>query len=244
MRLRRSTVFLIHIAASSTMALLAYGLVFRVWYPAPLADAVDVTSIFLLLLGVDALLGPTLMSIVYRPGKPRVRIDMAIIIGVQLLAFGYGIASVAIARPAWLVFNVNRFNLEQANSLDLSHVQRAEPAYRRAPWLGAQWVAARFPEQSKDRNSLLFESILGGADLPQRPDLFVPLASQAQALRQHAKPLDLLEKYNDAARVHAVLSDAPNCNGWLPLMVKGQSKVVCFDQKDLKEFKVLDLNPF
>jgi len=244
MKLRRSVVSLIHFGASATMAMLAYGLVFGIWYPKPLAGAVGVTSIFLLLLGVDVCLGPILTFIVYRPGKPRVRMDLAIIVAVQILAFGYGMFSVAMARPVWLVFNVNRFSLEQANSLDLSHVQHAASDYRHTPWLGPQWVAAKFPEQRSERNKLLFESVQGGADLPQRPDLFVPLTAEADALRQHARPMDLLEKYNDAAVVHAVLADAPNCDGWLPLVVRGKSKVACFDQKTLTYFKVLDLAPF
>ena len=47
-----------HLSASALVALLTLLLVFFVWYPSPLHEAVGVTHILLLLLAVDVTLGP------------------------------------------------------------------------------------------------------------------------------------------------------------------------------------------
>jgi uncharacterized RDD family membrane protein YckC len=60
----RIIAFLFHFSISCLLALLALLLVFFVWYPAPLHSAVGVTSIFLIVLGVDVTVGPLLTLVV------------------------------------------------------------------------------------------------------------------------------------------------------------------------------------
>jgi len=57
---KRLKFFLTHLSISLLIALLVIGLVFFVWYPAPLAQAVGVTHIFLMLLAIDVVIGPVL----------------------------------------------------------------------------------------------------------------------------------------------------------------------------------------
>ena len=52
--------FLSHLAISLLIALLVIGLVFFVWYPSPLATAVGVTQVFLMMLAIDVIVGPFL----------------------------------------------------------------------------------------------------------------------------------------------------------------------------------------
>lgn len=58
-----------HLLLSFLIALLVIGLVFFIWYPSPLATAVGVTHIFLMLLVIDVILGPLLGLLVYKEGK-------------------------------------------------------------------------------------------------------------------------------------------------------------------------------
>ena len=69
---KRIKAFLIHGLISISIALLVIGLVFFIWYPAPLAKAVGVTHIFLMMLAIDVILGPLLTLLVYK------RIDKAV----------------------------------------------------------------------------------------------------------------------------------------------------------------------
>jgi len=138
----RLKAFLLHLAFSTTMALLAMLLVFRLWYPAPLHDAQGVTNIFLMLLLVDVVLGPLLTLLVYKVGKKSLITDLAVIACLQMAALGYGLWTVAEGRPAWIVYNVDRFDVVAAVDIDARHLNEVPNQYRNASWSGPQWVGA------------------------------------------------------------------------------------------------------
>ncbi len=236
--------FLIHFSGSLLLALAALALVYGLWYPAPLAAAVGVTAIFLIILGVDVCIGPLLTFVVYRPGKKTLRFDLAVIIALQLAAFAYGLWTVAQGRPAWLVFNVDRFDLVRALNLDDRFPDKTAPEYRHAPWLGPRWVAAPMPTDVEARNQLLFEATMAGIDLPQRPDLYRPLAGEAAALRAKAQPLDTLLQFNPASALAAVKARWPQADAWLPLMSNVQPMVVLLKKDSAEVVAVVDLRPW
>jgi hypothetical protein len=235
---------LIHLGGSSLLAIATFALAFLVWYPAPLSRAVGLERILLVLLGVDVVAGPFLTFVIYKPGKRTLRFDLAVIIFLQLVAFAYGFVAIAQARPAWLVFNLDRFDLAQAQDLDQRHVLHADSAYRSAPWLGPKWVAARNPDDLDARNTLMFESAQGGPDLPQRIDLYVPLEREAASIRARAKSLDELARYNSADAVQAARTRWPQANAWLPLSAKTHSMSVLLHREDARVIAVVDLRPW
>lgn len=63
---KRLKFFLSHLSISLMIALCVVGLVFFIWYPTPLATAVGVTQIFLMMLAIDVTVGPILGFIVYK----------------------------------------------------------------------------------------------------------------------------------------------------------------------------------
>ena len=67
----RFKLFFSHLICSCTVAAITAAIVFLVWHPAPLAKAVGVTHIFLLMLAIDAILGPVLTWTVAKEGKAR-----------------------------------------------------------------------------------------------------------------------------------------------------------------------------
>src|SRR6218665_193596 len=101
LRSPRFKAFYIHLGGSALVALAMLWLVFVVWYPAPLHDAVGVTNIFVMLLAGDVVIGPLLMLLVFRVGKKTLVFDMAVILLLQLSAFAYEAWTVAEGRPAW-----------------------------------------------------------------------------------------------------------------------------------------------
>ena len=64
----RLRAFLWHFLASLLMASLALMLVYGVWYPSPLHALLGVTSIFLIVLAVDVVIGPVLTFVVAKQG--------------------------------------------------------------------------------------------------------------------------------------------------------------------------------
>lgn len=66
---KRLKFFLGHLTLFSLIALIVIGIVFCVWYPLPLAQAVGVTHLFLMMLTIHVIIGPVLDLLVYKEGK-------------------------------------------------------------------------------------------------------------------------------------------------------------------------------
>lgn len=240
----RFKAFLLHLLCSLAIALGALGLVFGVWYPAPLHLALAVTNIFVLLLVVDVTLGPLLTLVVYKPGKKSLKFDLAVIVALQLAALSYGLWTVAQGRPAWLVFNADRFDVVQVVDIDARRLAQALPEYQAPSWFGPMWVAALRPENAERRNEVLFEAALGGSDIAQRPELYQSLVESGLLMSRRAQALDRLAHYNEPALVDQVLEDWPQATGWVPLMARVQPMVVLLAANNTQVLGIVSLNPW
>lgn len=240
----RIRAFLIHLTTSAVLALAAMALVFGIWYPSPLDKAVGVTEIFLIILGVDVVIGPLLTLVVYKEGKRSLRFDLATIVCLQLIAFAYGLWTVADGRPAWLVYSADRFDLVQAYQIDTRQLEQARPEYRTAPWLGAKWAYAARPDDPEQRKTILFEALFSGLDLAQRPNLYRPLVEAADAMRKHAQPLVELQRFNPQSEVATVLARWPEADAFLPMMSRAHPVTVLINKESARVVAVVDLNPW
>ncbi len=132
---KRLKFFLGHLAISFFSALIVVGVVFFIWYPSPLAKAIGVTHIFLMMLAIDVIIGPLLGLLVYKEGKKSLKMDLSIIILIQIIALGYGVYSIAQGRPVWLAYNVDRFELVRNNEILTEQIAQASPQYQQPSWL-------------------------------------------------------------------------------------------------------------
>lgn len=235
---------LIHLSASALVALIAVCVVCFVWYPAPFHIAVGVMDVFLILLGVDVIIGPLLTMVVYRPGKKSLHFDLMTIAILQLSAFSYGMWTVAEGRPVWLVFNVDRFDLVQRYQVDERKINETKPEYRSPPWWGAQWVAALPPSGLEQKQTVMFEAVFSGVDVPQRPELYLPLRAVADAIRQRSRPIDELARYNALNNVAALHKRWPEADAYLPMMARVKPMTVLINKESAKVITVVDLAPW
>lgn len=127
---KRLKFFLSHLAISFLLALIVVGLVFFIWYPSPLAKAVGVTHIFLMMLAIDVIIGPLLGLLIYKEGKKTLKMDLGIIILIQISALGYGVYSIAQGRPAWLAYYVDNFQVVRNNEILDQDIEKALPQYQ------------------------------------------------------------------------------------------------------------------
>ncbi|MBT8130373.1 MAG: hypothetical protein KJP10_10290 [Gammaproteobacteria bacterium] len=106
----RKQAFLTHLIISlAIFFVLLYLIVFQ-WYPSYYFH-VDggyrgIATIFF----VDVVLGPLLTLLVFKPGKPGLKFDMAVIIMLQVVALYWGIKSVYMERPMLTVFYNGKFS--------------------------------------------------------------------------------------------------------------------------------------
>ncbi len=242
--LPRLKAFLAHLAASALIALAVIGLVFLIWYPASLHTAVGVTQIFLILLAVDVVLGPLLTLLVYKVGKKTLVMDLTVIVLLQLAALSYGLWTVAEGRPAWLVFAVDRFELVRILDIDERKLGQADLAYRQPSLFGPKWVAALNPTDTDERNDILMESVFAGVDIAQRPNLYQPLDSQKEAIKQRLLELSALSANNSAENIKTILAKHPKADAWLPLRANNQDMVVLMHKDTAEVVAIVDLRPW
>ena len=241
---KRLKFFLSHLFISFLIALLVIGLVFFIWYPSPLATAVGVTHIFLMLLVIDVILGPLLGLLVYKEGKKTLKFDLSVIILIQIAALCYGVFSIEQGRPAWLVYNVDRFELVRKNELVDTNIQQAQPQFQQPSWFKPQYVATEFAKDTQQRNDEMFAEVLGGISIAQRPERYVELTQAKNQIRQRALQLKELEQYNSKTHVEKTLAEYPKANAWLPLKANAIDMVVLVNKESASIIKIVDLRPW
>lgn len=240
---KRLKFFLSHFAISCIIALAVMLLVFFVWYPSPLATAVGVTHIFLMLLAIDVIIGPVLGFIVYKEGKKTLKMDLGVIILLQLCALGFGIYSIAEGRPVWLAYNVDRFELVRNNDIIEEKIAQALPQYQHPSWGKPQYVAVEFAKDSETRNEDMFAEALGGISLAQKPERYVDFSHAQAKIQQRMQPLSILEQYNEQTVVQAIVKKYPQAIGFVPLKAVNVDMTVLVDaQGDV--IKIVDLRPW
>lgn len=239
-----------HLLVSLCVALLSAMLVFLLLYPGPLALASGVRDIYLLLLLVDVVLGPVITLIVFNPKKKELRRDLAVVVVVQLAALLYGLHAVYIARPVYVVFSMDRFDLVFANDFTeekLAKVTKTD--YQSLPLLGPEVIAARRPDDTKARNELLFGSLSGGDDLPQLPQYYLPYLEQKVDVLKRSQPLAVLKQFNQdkSSTVDTLVNKYAATKidvAYLPLKGKVRDLVVIVNRNTGKVLEMVDLMPW
>ena len=241
---KRLKFFFSHLSISFLIALLVIGLVFFVWYPAPLAKAVGVTNIFLMMLAIDVIVGPILGWLVYQEGKKTLKFDLSVIILIQIAALCYGVFSIEQGRPAWLVYNVDRFELVRKNELVDTNIQQAQPQFQQPSWFKPQYVAVQFAADKKQREEDMFAEALGGISIAQKPERYADFAQAKAPIKQRAQPLALLNDFNDPNVVKMVLAQYPQATAFLPLKANAVDMVVLVNKESSSIIKIVDLRPW
>ena len=241
---RRLKFFLSHLAVSVLIALLVISIVFFVWYPSPLARAVGVTHIFLMLIAIDVVVGPILGFIVYKKGKKSLKFDLAVVILLQLSALSFGVYSISQGRPVWIGYVVDRFELVRNNDLINDHIDQALPQFQKPSWFKPQYVATEFAKDTQQRNDEMFAEIFSGISISQRPERYVELTQAKHQIQQRALPLAELEQYNSKADVEKTLAKYPKADAWLPLKANTVDMVVLVNKESASIIKIVDLRPW
>jgi len=241
---KRLKFFFGHLVVSFGIASFIVTWIFLVRYPQPLAKAVGVTHIFLMMVAIDVILGPILGLLVYKEGKKTLRFDLTIIILIQLSALVYGLYSIAQGRPAWLVYNVDRFELVRNNEITDTNIQIIQPQFRYPSWFNPQFAAVKIPENKEQRSKSIFEEIFSGISSAQRPELYVDLVQVKPLIRNKVQNLNELEKFNSKQQVENILRKYPETNAWVPLKANAVDMVVLMDKNSAQVVKIVDLRPW
>jgi hypothetical protein len=239
----------LHLGISALIGATVVTLMLVLWYPKLYFQAMGGSKLILLLIGVDVVLGPLCTLIVYDPRKKSLRFDLAVIVLLQLAALVYGCSVMFGARPVYNVFVVDRFEVIAANAVDEASRQKAAPEYRSLPLTGPQVIAARQPDDPKQRAAIVLAAVNGGPDLANLPEFYVPYAQFRADAAKAARPLaDLAKRQSqDVAAIRAFVAGsgrAEDAVGFLPMKARDQDMAVAVDTKSGEVVGILPVYPW
>ncbi len=240
----------IHLSICALVALSVLAWMLLVWYPAPYFEAVGGGKLSMTLIGVDVVIGPLITLIIYNPLKKSLRFDLSVVALLQLSALVYGVYVVYEARPIYVVFNVDRYDVVAANEIDPEEQNKvSRPEFRSFPLDGPKFVAADLPDDRKERQRILFAAAAAGYDLPNFPQYYVPYRERTAQVIARSKPLAALEeKRPEARRCVADLEQALGIDAkdlaFLPVRARKQDLTAIIDRRSGEVLKVLLIDPW
>lgn len=164
----------IHLLLSVAVAVVTVTVMLAAWYPGPLFLAAGGNELLFIITGVDVVIGPLLTLAVFKSGKRGMKFDLAVIAILQVGALCYGAWVVAAARPAFIVFVKDRFEVPAVIDLQAEDLAQAKyPQFSHVPLTGPEWAVLAFPTDPAERTKVLFME-LNGQDVFRYPRYFEP----------------------------------------------------------------------
>lgn len=238
----------IHFVISAAVAALVFAVIALVWYPEGFLHGAGGLELFTLVAAVDVTLGPFLTTIVFVPGKKGLAFDLIVIGLVQIAAMVYGMHVLFEARPAYIVFVKDRFEVVRANGLEDADLARGRPGFDRIPLTGPRVAGARLPTDPAAALQMMLSGI-AGKDVQSYPQFYVAYEEvRAEALAK-AKPIGELRALNPTrgAQIDALVARlAGRDDGlrFLPVRAGKRDLVALLDSRDGRALKFVAMRPW
>jgi hypothetical protein len=180
----------VHLLSSLVVALVAAALVFFVWYPYPYRELSGGKELFLIVVAVDVVCGPLLTMVLFNNSKPRSELfkDLTLVVLIQLAALIYGMYTMALARPVYLVEEVDRFKVVSVADISPDQLKPESNSLHKLPWFGPQVIGTREPRDSDEKLKSL-EMSLQGLEPSARPEWWQSYDLSRNKVLMRAKPV-------------------------------------------------------
>lgn len=233
----------IHLAISVGLALAVVVLLYYLWYPQPFFETSGGKFLLMVLVGVDVVLGPLITLIIFNTKKKSLKFDLTVIALIQLAALCYGVYTMYLARPVYVVFSSGQFIVVPANDTEPKMLGLStRPEFKSVPIAGPKYVFSDPPSSYKDPSALLL-SMVGLA-----PQFYAPYGEKSATATKEGKPLQelLKRKPNAQAAVDETLKQAQRNAAdvvYFPMTAKTMPLTALADGKTGAILAVLPINP-
>jgi hypothetical protein len=197
----KSGVFLFHLTISFIFIFVFGCVFFGFWFVGWGLEITGALNLFGLLVIVDLLCGPFCTLIVFDSGKGRreLAFDFFVIGVVQILALGYGVYSIAQARPLAMVFEVDRFHLVTGADIDPREIDILPEWAQPFSLSEVKVLGIRSPISDAERSALL-DAALQGIEPGQKPSWWRDYGESRLSVKESAKKFDALLMSNALKR--------------------------------------------
>ena len=235
----RKQAFLTHLIVSLAIFFVLLYLIIFQWYPSYYFH-IDggyrgIITIFL----VDVVLGPGLTLLVFKPGKPGLKFDMAAIVVLQVVALSWGIKSVYTERPMLTVFYDGKFSCMSYSETSDFNLDRLALENEKPPLMA---VLPR-PNTHKEYQDMMLEAFKhGSAEIYVFSEKLLPMdvVGTTQVMNYHLDvPNSFTGSEDEIERYRSIWSDyleknpeAGNRYLYYPMSCRYQKVLAVFDPED------------
>ena len=221
-----------HFAISVTLGLVLFSCFWFVVYPSPMLLAIGGHEIFLLILGIDVVLGPLLTLVVFKAGKKSLKFDLATIAVMQIAAMAYGVSVLHEGRPAYVSALGDKFQVVQAVEVTDENLTKSGQAL---PLFAPKWVGTKAPEGRELTEAVGFVQEVGGGR-GHFPQLHIPYEAMAKDVLAKSLPISTLIVANagKADEIRAWLKGRnhdENSTRYQPIKISASEFAVILDGK-------------
>jgi hypothetical protein len=240
---------LVHLSISAALACIMLAALFLVWYPGPLFEAQGGQGLFLLLTGIDVTIGPLITLLIFKPGKKGLRFDLAVVALLQLAAFSYGAWTAFSARPAFLAFHNDWFEVVPAYALEPQMLADAPyEEFRSVGFSGPRLIVTQMPT-SPDEEARALMSAMAGYDITYYPKYYLPYSPNSRATLRKSRAVADLRALNPAegGRIDRFLDEHGRSDAtvrYLPVRTRGEFLTAMLDAESGEFLGLLALRPW
>jgi len=245
-KIPRIRAFLIHLAISFVIFLLLAYLIVIYWYPLPFFHTDGGWQGIRIIAGVDLVLGPLLTLIVYKPGKPGLKLDLTLIGLAQAAALTWGIWVTYVERPVAVVYTLKYFTPVSARLL--SQVGVAQEGLITYGDKHPVPIYVDLPQTTEEQQKYLAQAVSSGTPLYLFTELYQKFDSESlQILKQQSDQLySYLESDTKGQRLleafFQIHPELYNRYLFIPLHSRYQRLVIVVDAVDLTFKDTLNIN--
>lgn len=197
----RFKAFGLHLLGSACVLALVLGALYLGWYRWPGWYLTGGFKIAAMMTGFDVILGPLLTLVIANPAKPRRELarDIGIIIGVQILAAGYGASTLWQGRVLYYTFSQKYLEIVQASDLQDDQValgRKLNPGLAPRWYSRPRWIYAPLPQDPQLQEQIVGAAISGNDDVIDMPRYFQSWESGLSELRKTLQVLDKVSQFS------------------------------------------------
>ena len=168
----------------------------------------------------------------------------------QLSALIYGASVVFVARPGYIVFVKDRFEMVRVADIEPRRLAEARIGrFRSFPLGRPQFIGSVLPTDPREVQEVVFSALSGGPDVAELPKYYADLEVVRDVMVRKSMPLDELKKLNPGAvasidLLPRELGRNDSELGFLPLRIRRTFAAVIVDRTARLPVKIVDLRPW
>jgi hypothetical protein len=235
----------IHLAISFAVTCAVIAVMFFLWYPVPYFQAMGGGGLLMLVTGIDVVLGPLITLIIFKPKKKSLKFDLMCVAIVQVAALAYGVAIMFQARPVYMVFNKDRFDVIIAADMDAKEMSKVtDAAFKSLSLNGPQTVSL---DTSTDITEVQ-RIVDSGINSRAFSQYYVAYESSAKSAAAASQSFAQTQRIKPAAaeKLKAFLTSKSldeNKVGFLPLYTRNEDMTVVLERETGKILAIAPVEP-